>query len=93
MKSIKGYEGRYSATEDGFIYNHITQKKLKGRSLPNGYLRVFLVDGEGKIKEFLVHRLICKTFHPEGEGCVNHIDCNKKITDLKILNGVITRII
>lgn len=77
MLSIKGYEGRYSATEDGHIYSHISHKELKGRLLKNGYLRVNLVDIRGKVKDFLVHRLICQTYKPHGQGCVNHIDCNK----------------
>lgn len=78
MRSIKGYEGRYSVTEDGYIYSHRSEKILKGRPLPSGYLRVNLVDTNGKAKDFLVHRLVCQTFKPDGHGCVNHIDCNKQ---------------
>lgn len=77
MIPIKGYEGRYSATIDGYIYSHLSNKKLKGRPLKNGYMRVNLVDATGKAKDFLVHRLICRAFKPFGSGCVNHIDCNK----------------
>lgn len=77
MKPIKGYEERYSATEDGNIFSHITGKNLKPRALKNGYLRVQLVDMNGKITDFLIHRIICATFHPDGCGDVNHIDCNK----------------
>lgn len=77
MKPIKGYEGRYFVTKDGLIYSNCSGRTLKGRPLPNGYLRVNLVDKFGKCKDFLVHRLVCQAFKPNGTGCVNHIDCNK----------------
>ena len=91
-KDIKGYEGLYQVSDKGRVKSleHVTIRK-NGSKLPvkerilkpvqnqNGYLRVNLYDSSGKMKKFLVHRLVCEAFHenPENNPCVNHIDENK----------------
>ena len=91
-KDIKGYEGSYQVSDMGRIKSlertvtrkngrkqTIRERILKSDIIHNGYLRVRLYDSSGKIKRFLVHRLVCKAFHenPENKPCVNHIDENK----------------
>ena len=80
MKPIPGFEGRYSATEDGGVYSHVTNKVIKPKNHPNGYLMVCLIGDDGSRNYELVHRLVCKAYHgvPDGKLDVNHIDCNKK---------------
>ena len=57
----------------------VKERILKPEILHNGYLRVKLYDSSGKMKKFLVHRLVCEAFceNPENKPCVNHIDENK----------------
>lgn len=79
MKPIVGYEDRYSATRDGFVFSHITNRKLKGYKINSGYLVVTLQDSNGAKKKFLVHRIVCSAFHGEKPSSfdVNHINFNK----------------
>lgn len=77
MKPIQGYEGRYSATNEGDIFSHKSQRILAPRPLPKGYLRVNLVDQEGNATDHLIHRLVCAAFHGQSRLDVNHKDCNK----------------
>lgn len=77
MIPLPGYKGRYSATEGGLIYSHLSERTLKGRPLPTGYLRVNLSDADGNLTDSLVHRLVCEAFHGESELDVNHKDCDK----------------
>jgi hypothetical protein len=77
MKPIHGYEGRYSASDDGRIFSHKSQRFLKARPLPKGYLRVQLVGSGGSIKDYLIHRLVCAAYHGLSDLDVNHKDCNK----------------
>jgi len=88
----KGYEDLYQVSNRGRVksLDHVTVRK-NGRKLPvkgrilkpeilrNGYLRVNLYDSSGKMKKFLVHRLVCEAFHenPKNKPCVNHIDEDK----------------
>lgn len=75
MKTLRGYNGLYSITEDGYVVSHRKKRIMKGRPLPNGYLRVILVDRNGKRKDCLVHRLVCETFHGADS---KHLDVNHK---------------
>ena len=91
-RDIKGYEGRYQVSNMGRVKSlerivaskSGSKRTIQGRILKletkrTGYLRVKLYDSSGKMKNFLVHRLVCEAFHenPEDKPCVNHIDENK----------------
>lgn len=92
IKSVEGYEGVYEASSDGFIYSsegketysecngyrYWSRRKLALRPNSAGYSRCSLWLN-GSCKEFLVHRLIAKTFIPNPENLpfVNHKDGNK----------------
>ena len=78
MKFIPGYEGLYSAEEDGRIYSHRGDKYLSPGLKKDGYLMVVLYKDENK-KNILVHRLVALTFieNPENKYAVDHIDRNK----------------
>lgn len=80
MKEIKDYEGRYSATEDGKIWSHLTNKFLAQTDSGKGYLFVTLISAEGKRQSKKVHRIIAETFLSNDNNlpCVNHKDQNTK---------------
>lgn len=74
MKQIAGYEGKYSVTEDGKVYSHLTDKFLTPIRRTE-YLAVKLCY-EGALKWFYVHRLVAEAFceNPHNKQTVNHID-------------------
>lgn len=80
MKDIPGYEGLYSVTSCGKVWSWKTNKFLKPKKEPNGYLRVTLTDEAGNRKMWLVHRLVAMTYIPNPENLpqVNHKDENKE---------------
>lgn len=77
MKSIQGYEGRYSVTEEGKVYSHVRKIYLAG-SYSHGYHQVLLCDGKTK-KLKLVHRLVAQAYIPNGndKAQVNHLDSDR----------------
>ncbi len=77
---------KYIAQKNGTIYSLISSKELKPNKNNKGYEYVSLrVDG--KLKSFLVHRLIAKTFLPNPNNYkeVNHIDGNPLNNNLENL--------
>jgi hypothetical protein len=78
MKPIPGFEGRYSAEEDGRIYSHKKDIYLKPGTKKDGYLIVVLQIDKEKTT-CTVHRLIALTFipNPDNKYAVDHIDRNK----------------
>lgn len=68
----------YSATYNGRIFNHNTERFMALSKMPEGYFRLNIKNDLGQ-KKFLVHRLIANTFipNPENKPQVNHIDSNK----------------
>ena len=70
-KPIPGLEG-FEASDEGHIRNATTQKQLNEHVITTGYLAVSC-KGCG---HFLVHRLVCMTFHPteDTSNQVNHIN-------------------
>ena len=87
MKEIKNYEGRYSATEEGRIFSHLTNKFLTPCDSGKGYLYVTLTDGKGHRQSKKIHRIIAETFlpNPNNLPCVNHKDQNTKNNNLENL--------
>ena len=88
LKAIQGYAGSYSASDDGRIFSHHTQRWLKPAVHKDvGYLHVDLWQfGEGR--SFFVHRLIASTFIPnlQTKPEINHKDGdrqNNKVTNLE----------
>lgn len=88
LKDIKGFEGLYAITEDGRVWSYLKNKWLTP-SNNRGYKHVNL-HNDGKIKMFLIHRLVYETFRgpiPPGMT-VDHIDgCkdNNHILNLQLL--------
>lgn len=79
FKVIPGTHGRYSATDDGRIWSHITQRFLAAWPRRDGYLYTMLrVDG--RYLNRTVHRLVAMAWHglpAEGQQ-VNHINLDKR---------------
>ena len=77
MKPIPGYNGRYSATDDGRIFSHVRNIFLVPFWHHQNYRCVKVAKEPWKFRTTLVHRLVCLAFHgepPEGKTEVNHID-------------------
>ena len=86
MKSIPGYEGFYSAEENGRIWSDRTKKYLKPFANNRGYMICILCVNYIK-KTCLIHRLIALTFipNPENKSTVDHIDRNNKNNNISNL--------
>ena len=82
---------KYEVYEDGRIWSYSHKKFLKLETIKDGYQRVCLLNNEGKIKKYLVHRVVYEavTGNPIPEGLqVNHIDedkTNNHITNLNLM--------
>lgn len=74
-KPVVGYEGRYSVSDTGRIYSHISQRELTPSLGNNGYYGVEITDGE-KGKRKSIHRLVAEAFipNPNNFPFVNHKD-------------------
>lgn len=79
MKPIPGFEGLYSAEEDGRIYSHKRNIYLKPALNNKGYYKVNI--HKDRIQNFLyVHRLVALTFipNPDNKKEIDHIDRDSK---------------
>ena len=83
-KDIEGYEGKYKISNLGRVkslkYMHQNHENiLKLIKTQYGYYKIKLC-AEGKVKTYLVHRLVAKTFipNPNNYPCINHKDENKQ---------------
>ena len=57
MSKFRNYDN-YEVYEDGRIWSYKYKKFLKPATRKDGYQQVCLTDNEGKIKTYLVHRLV-----------------------------------
>ncbi|WIT26276.1 hypothetical protein [Bacillus phage SPO1L3] len=75
---VKGYEGLYKISEQGYIFSEKKESPLKPYRINSGYLVVKLTKN-GKRKAFQVHRLVALHFcEGYAEGLVvDHIDGDK----------------
>lgn len=70
----------YEIYEDGRIYSYLTNKFLKLVTKPNGYKKVCLIDNNGNVKQYYIHRVVWEavTGEPIPEGMeINHISESK----------------
>ena len=82
-RTIEGYEGKYQVSNLGKVkslkdrYGNPREKILHQGKNSNGYLLVVLYK-EGKLKHYLVHRLVANAFipNPNNYPYVNHKDEN-----------------
>lgn len=76
-RDIVGYESLYQVSDLGRVRSLKFGKErvLVGSKHTNGYLQVVLWK-DGKMKNYLVHRLVAQAFipNPDGLPCVNHKD-------------------
>ena len=87
MTFIKGYEGKYSITEDGRVWSHKTHKWLATGLDRDGY-QIVRIHDNGRETSKKVHRLVAETFlsNPDNLPEVNHIDedkTNNSVTNLQ----------
>ena len=89
LKEVKGFEGLYSASDDGRIWSHRQKKFMKPSTNNHGYKRV-IFHKDKKEKTMFVHRVILQTFNPtlKEKVEVNHIDGNKANNCLSNLEWV-----
>jgi hypothetical protein len=85
VKSVPGYEGLYSVSNDGRVFSHIRNRELKPKIDRYGYKVVSLYK-DGKTRCFTVHRIVAITFipNPFSKSSVNHI--NEIKTDNRVEN-------
>lgn len=78
-KPIKGWEDRYSITNDGRVYSYFSGRYLNKGFDKDGYALVTLSRDNYK-RTYRVHRLVAETFieNPDNKPEVNHKDFNVK---------------
>ena len=89
LKDITGYEGRYSVSDDGRVWSHLSNKWLAAPLNEWGYPKVCLHSPNGQ-RTATVHRLVAETFIEKPDACseVNHIDGNKANNSIDNLEWV-----
>jgi len=91
-QTIKEFKG-YTFTECGKVYSYRNgiKKEILGSKDKDGYLKITLVDENGKFKYFRKHRLIIASFLGNSDMQVNHIDGNRLNNSLSNLEYVTQR--
>lgn len=91
-KQIKEYTG-YTFNDKGqvFSFRKGQKKEILGAKDKDGYLKITLVDKNGKFKYFRKHRLIIWAFKGKKDLQVNHIDGDKTNNCLSNLEYVTQR--
>lgn len=77
MKTIPDHP-KYQVSEDGYVYNTVTNRRLRLEETNRGYFRVTL-STNGKTQRISIHRLVATIYlpNPENKDFVNHKDGNK----------------
>ena len=91
---VQGYEGLYTVSNTGKVYNIRLNKFMKPYIDVNGYEAVRLSSPKiDKVYGFKIHRLVLFNFYPalDKNLQVNHIDSNRRNNNLYNLEGVNTR--
>lgn len=74
MSKFRDYDN-YEIYADGRIYSYKSKKFLKPQTMKNGYQQVWLSSNEGKMKRYLLHRVVYEAVSgspiPEGMQ-INH---------------------
>ena len=85
---IPGYEGLYSATDDGRVYSHISGKFMRVSRTRDGIPHVRLSDGCGNAKTIALRVVIAAAFLGyTGEGYVHNADgdvMNNAVNNLRV---------
>ena len=78
-KPIKGWEDRYSITNDGRVYSYISGRYLHKGFDKDGYALVTL-SRDNYMRTYRIHRLVAETFvdNPDNKEEVNHKDFDRK---------------
>lgn len=80
---------KYFISENGILYNSLSNKYPKYFIDKDGYFRVAL-----DYKKYYIHRLVAWEFHPETRDInlvIDHIDCNKQNNDYRNLEWVTSK--
>lgn len=93
LRSVVGYEGRYSVTDDGRVFSHKNNKWLKLIMHSQGYLTVHLSTPEIGSRNKRVHRLVAESFIPNPEKFpqISHKNLNKSNNNVSNLEWVTSR--
>lgn len=88
-KYIDGYEGLFTISPQGIVWNVKRNKPVAQFLTHNGYLCVNLYK-DGKKKNYRVHRLVAMAYlpNPEGKPEIDHLDRNRKNNDVSNLTWV-----
>ena len=80
-KPIKNFETKYNISNFGNIKSLLSNKILKQKTCPTGYLSIGLLG-----KHYYIHKLVIDTFlNEDKKDVVDHIDGNKKNNNLNNL--------
>ncbi len=90
-KWIKGFQNKYSVSDEGEVFSYISgsKKRLMPNKNQDGYLCVALGLGYKKtMKHYRIHRLVAEAFieNPDGKATVNHKDgikANNNVANLE----------
>lgn len=80
VKSMPHVVRRKSKWDEGLFIEHVSKECIMSPDVARGYERVRLFKG-GKVKRFLVHRLVAEAFIPNNDKSktiINHLDGNKR---------------
>lgn len=80
-REIPGYNGRYTISEAGQVWDTKRNKYMSQHADKKGYLRVRFYPGGGlPRKGLMVHRLVAFTYipNPDKKPFINHMDSNPK---------------